>query len=235
MQIFAHRGASGTFPENTLLAFEQALAEQCDGIELDVQLVDGQPIVFHDRELSRCTNGRGPLRALSYAQLRALDAGQGERIPHLYEVLELIAGRCILNVEIKQLAAAESTLALLQTSLKQTGWQAEQLIISSFDHRVITQFAPHYPAFEFAALTASVPHQLAQFASAIPCHAIHADIDSYSTSFVADAKQRKLAFRVYTVDDEQEIRAMQQNGIDAIFTNVPARAVALRQNTLCAE
>src|SRR5512139_2814209 len=106
--IFAHRGASAHAPENTLAAFELALAQQADAIELDVKLtVDGQVIVLHDATVDRTTGSHGRVRDLSLAQLRSLDAGsfysekyRGEKIPTLEEVFETVGKRAFINVEL---------------------------------------------------------------------------------------------------------------------------------------
>src|SRR5689334_15892163 len=88
----AHRGASAQYPENTLLAFERAIAQGVDMIELDVRLThDGELVVIHDATLDRTTNGVGLVRDRSLNDLRPLDAGLGQRVPLLAEVIDLVA------------------------------------------------------------------------------------------------------------------------------------------------
>jgi glycerophosphoryl diester phosphodiesterase len=99
--IFAHRGASAFAPENTMAAFELAVQEKADAIELDAKLTaDGQVVVIHDQTVDRTTDGRGRVGDMSLAQLRQLDAGshfarafQGERIPTLDEVLAALGDK----------------------------------------------------------------------------------------------------------------------------------------------
>ena len=106
--IFAHRGASAHAPENTLAAFELALAQQADALELDVKLsADGHVVVIHDATVDRTTNGHGRVRDLSLADLKKLDAGSffsqafaGENIPTLDEVFESFGKRTFINVEL---------------------------------------------------------------------------------------------------------------------------------------
>ena len=107
MQIIAHRGASGLAPENTLKAMSLALDLGAKAIELDVQWADGELWVFHDRRLERCTNGQGVLTGQSREYLASLDAGDGERIPTLWQVMALVAGRCELHIELKGAHTAE--------------------------------------------------------------------------------------------------------------------------------
>ena len=108
--VLAHRGYSAKAPENTMAAFELALAVGADGIELDVHMTrDGEIVVIHDDTLDRTTNGKGPVSDQTMAELRELDAGSwfspefaGERIPTLKLVLELIKDKdVLLNIEIK--------------------------------------------------------------------------------------------------------------------------------------
>src|SRR5512132_864966 len=106
--LFAHRGASAHAPENTLAAFELALAHQADAIELDVKLTaDGHVVVIHDPTVDRTTGSQGRVKDLSLAQIRALEAGsffsekyRGEKIPTLEEVFESLGKRIFINVEL---------------------------------------------------------------------------------------------------------------------------------------
>src|SRR5579863_4458154 len=107
----AHRGASGTFPENTLSAFRAAIDTKADMCELDVQLTrDGALVVIHDDTVDRTTDGTGEVAELTLAELKLLDAGakfkngavkgKGERVPTLDEVFDVTAGKCGLNIEL---------------------------------------------------------------------------------------------------------------------------------------
>src|SRR3954451_9117490 len=103
MLVYGHRGLSGRFPENTLLACREALAAGGDGIEFDVHATsDGVPVIIHDRGLERPANGMGKVDEVPLSRLRALDAGRGERVPTLAEVLDLVGDRAHLDIEIKQ-------------------------------------------------------------------------------------------------------------------------------------
>ena len=100
--VIAHRTTMGHAPENTLLGIHKALEMGCDGVEIDVQLsADGVPVLLHDDLLDRTTNGSGRVLETAFADLRSLDAGQGERIPTLREALELIDGRMLFVIELK--------------------------------------------------------------------------------------------------------------------------------------
>src|SRR5918995_4154710 len=102
MLIYAHRGVSVNHPENTLRAFQHALAIGVDGIELDVHATaDGIPVVIHDRDVARTTDGTGYVDQIPLVRLETFDAGDGERVPTLAEVLALVGDAAHLDVEIK--------------------------------------------------------------------------------------------------------------------------------------
>ncbi len=102
MKIIAHRGFSSDYPENTLLAFTKALEAGADGIETDLQLSrDEAVILFHDNELKQITKAEGTPQERTLAELKRLDAGRGERIPTLEELLRLCDAKATLILEIK--------------------------------------------------------------------------------------------------------------------------------------
>ena len=101
MKFFAHRGAMADAPENTLIAIDMALAAGASGIEVDIIAHEGRLWVHHDLRLERTTNGFGYLTDHSLLSLRQLDAGFGQKIPFLEEVLLLVRQRAVLNIELK--------------------------------------------------------------------------------------------------------------------------------------
>ena len=230
MEIFAHRGASGDHPENTLIAIERAIEFGAHGIEIDLQLVDGQIVVFHDRWLHKTTNGQGLLQQQTFEQLRALKTRDDQQIPILLEVLECIRGRCLLNIELKHKEVAGPALATLDFACKELGFSANQFIVSSFHHRLLAKLKHEWPQYQYAGLTASVPLDLAAFAERIGCSAIHIDMDSFDEELLQDAHQRGLKVRVYTVDQPEDIQHLATQGADGVFSNFPARAIACLQS-----
>src|ERR1043166_4360144 len=116
--IFAHRGASAQAPENTLAAFELAIAQNADAIELDVHVSsDGHVVVIHDATVDRTTGSHGRVKDLTLAQLRSLNAGsffsekfRGEKIPTLEEVFETVGKRTFINVELKNYSTSHDQL-----------------------------------------------------------------------------------------------------------------------------
>lgn len=129
--IYGHRGAPAEYPENTLAGFRRAMEVGVEGIELDVHLSrDGVPVVLHDETVARTTNGSGAVADMTVAELQALDAGEGERIPRLAEVLDLVGDAVLVDIEVKANAAGAAVLDELKG--RDTRW-----VISSFDWDVL--------------------------------------------------------------------------------------------------
>lgn len=151
--LIGHRGYPAKFPENTLAAFEGAMQAGCDMIELDVTLSrDRKVVVIHDDTLDRTTDGSGLVLAQTFEELKRLDAGSwfaprfsAERIPELSEVMELTAGRCMLNIEIKQSAfEAGYPIDAIEhqvVTLVRASGAMDRVIISSFDKRILERIA----------------------------------------------------------------------------------------------
>lgn len=227
MLIFAHRGASADAPENTLRAIKLALAQHVDGIELDVHQLGQDLVVIHDRWVHRTTNGKGQLKDYNLEQLRTLDAGLGEKVPTLWEVMEVVAGQCILNIEIKGLEDVSLVLAQIKQAQVLLGFSQEQFVVSSFDHHLLKQIKQLTPEIKLGALTASKPIDYALFATQLGAYSVNADITFLDQNFVKDAHQRGLKVFVYTVDEPEDLKMLYDWGVDGVFCNAPAAAKTL--------
>ncbi len=225
MKVFAHRGASGHEPENTLTAIQTALDMKVDAIEIDVRLVEDQLILLHDRWLQKTTNGQGRISDKGFAEIRRLDAGKGLQIPTLWEVITLIGNQCELNIELKSEKTAKPVLEMLNKAIKELGCRQSQFLISSFNHHLLQEIKSIDPAWKIGALTASKPITLAKFAEELNAYSIHLDIDFIDEDFVKDAHQRNLKVYVYTVDHEEDIVDLNKMKVDGIFTNYPTRSM----------
>ncbi|MGL5393359.1 MAG: glycerophosphodiester phosphodiesterase [Shewanella sp.] len=223
MLIFAHRGASGYAPENTLAAMASALALGVEAIELDVHNVEGELVVFHDRRLDNKSSGTGVIHLCSKAYLSSLDV-KGEAIPTLWQVLELVAGRCIVNIELKGVNTVTPLLALYPKALTQLGFTEEQLLISSFNHPYLQQVKAALPQALIAPLLASIPLEAGAVVSQLQAYSLHLDVSFISQALVDDAHQRGAKVYVYTVDNPDDLHALRQMGVDGVFSNYPDRA-----------
>lgn len=232
MQIIAHRGASGLAPENTLKAIRLALALGAGAIEIDVQLADGELWVFHDRRLERCTDGSGVLTAQSRAYLASLDAGEGEGIPTLWQVMEAIAGQAELHIELKGSQTADEVARLTRLAEAELGFGPTQWVVSSFHHPELARFAALRPDIRLGALTSTIPLTLAKFAAELGAWSLNCDVDFVDQALVQDAHKRGLKVLVYTVDEPADQAMLAAIGVDGIFTNRPDRFLPSTPNGL---
>lgn len=225
MDVFAHRGASAHAPENTLAAIELALALPVTGIEVDLRCVDSEWLLFHDRFMGRTTDGDGHLHSYNLADLHNLRCHNGEPILRLSELLQRVAGRCQLNLELKEEGDLEQLELLLQQACHHWHFQPEQLLLSSFNHYLLADIAARGWPYPRAALFANLPLTLAADAAALACVALHIDIEVVNRQLVNDAHRRGLKVRVYTVDDASELQQLAAMGVDGVFCNDPQQAL----------
>lgn len=223
---FGHRGAAGHEPENTLRSVRRALELGADGIEVDVYFVDGQLIVIHDATLRRTTNGSGRVANKSFAQLRALDAGLGERIPTLPEVFDAISHRAVINVELKGRHTAAPVAALIEDYVQCRGWRWDEFLVSSFDHAQLQQARKLAPALRTGALISRVPRGLAAFAEKLGASSVNPSRHCVTPALVADAHRRGMKVFVFTVNEPKDIARMAVLGVDGVFSDFPERVVA---------
>jgi glycerophosphoryl diester phosphodiesterase len=133
--VLGHRGYSAKYPENTLLAFKKAIEAGADGVELDVWLTkDGEVVVIHDETVDRVSNGTGKVKEMTLDELKALDFGNGEKIPTLEEVFEALPGDVVINIEIKDIDAVEKTAKIISEN------NLERVLVSSFNIDALREF-----------------------------------------------------------------------------------------------
>jgi glycerophosphoryl diester phosphodiesterase len=223
----AHRGASGLEPENTLRAFECALSLGAKWLELDVQRLGDDLVVFHDDTVDRTTDGTGRLQDFTVGQLRNLDAGAGERVPFLSEVLDMVAGRARIHVELKGEGTAAPTAALLVRALATGPWEAGSFVVSSFAWDRLQEVRALAPALPVAALVAGhVMPEALEAAARLGAEAVHVGKWEARAGNVRDAHNRGLAVRVFTVNERWEFELMRRIAVDAVFTDHPERVLA---------
>jgi glycerophosphoryl diester phosphodiesterase len=224
MLILAHRGASTDAPENTLLAFEEAINQGADGVEFDVFPCEKQFVVIHDKWLHRTTNGQGQLRDYTFEQLRQLDAGGGQQVPTLREVLLLIGDRCHINIEVKAECCVESLVREVTECQQVANIADTSLLISSFHHPLLARIKNAAPQWRYGALTASYAIDGNQFAEYLGAWSVNIDLSVVDKALVDDAHQRGLKALVYTVDEQQDLVELKNWGVDGVFTNKPANS-----------
>lgn len=239
---YGHRGARGHAPENTLLAFELAFDLGADAIECDVQRsADGQLVIIHDGTVNRTTDGRGPVLAQSFAALRALDAGRAwripQRIPTLDETLALVRRRGgALNLEIKgesveeSVATAEAVAPTLG-ALTNDDPLRTQLLVSSFEHPVISLLKEQFPWLRVGALFAGRSWPIGAMitvAQALHAEAIHPGVALTSPELIQQAHAEGLRVNVWTANRSSTIRQLIAWGVDGLFGDFPERIIIER-------
>lgn len=223
-----HRGARGHAPENTLLAIEKGMRMGVDMIEFDVQRCEEQLVVIHDPRLERCTNGEGRVEQVSFDYLRSLDAGEGQQVPTLDEVLALVAGQTRLNVEIKSAAGTGQRIAARLRDAIAEGWRADQFLVSSFHLPELYEFREAAPGIPVAALVCGVPLDWAACAVELGAQALNIAAEFADPRLVADAHSHGLAVYAYTVNHPDDIAALRAIGVDGVFSDYPERVLAVR-------
>jgi len=219
-----HRGAMGHAPENTLSSVRKAIEIGVPCIEVDVYYVDGHLLVFHDDRLDRTTDAVGYLQDQSFDYLRTLDAGDGQRIPTLDEVCEVIDAKACLNIELKGAATARAVVELILKYVDR-GWDKESFLVSSFDHRELVQVKQLDKEIKMGALICGLPLDDAKFAEELGAFSVHVSLDFIDQRFVDDAHIRGLKVYVYTVNHPEDINKMYELGVDGVFSNYPERVL----------
>jgi len=240
--IFAHRGASAYAPENTLAAFELALAQNADAIELDVKLsADGRAVVIHDSTIDRTTGSHGRVKDLSFQELRSLDAGnffsqkyRGEKIPSLEEVLEAVGKRTFINVELTNYTTPRDSLVETVCMLVKKCELQNRVLFSSFFASNLSKARAYLP---------DVPRGLLAFNGFLGAwarsfgfnfgkyQALHPYVADVTSQQVQRVHRLNRRIHVWTVNGAEEMRRLFQWRVDAIFTDDPALAVRVRSES----
>ncbi len=229
MIVIGHRGAAGHAPENTLASIAVAVGQGVDSVEIDVRALDGHLIVLHDDVLERTTNGRGHYKSVSLAALRALDAGGGEQVPLLGEVVELIAGRCGLNVEVKEPGIAREVVAELEASTGDRGGWRSRVLLSSFDVGTTRDLAAMRGEMRLGVLYDDpFPAALGR-AIELGAYSIHMPLRGVTEEAVARAHDQGLAVFSYTVNTRPEIERCAAARVDGVFSDFPDRVIAFNR------
>jgi glycerophosphoryl diester phosphodiesterase len=232
--IIAHRGASAEAPENTLAAFQAAARAGADGIELDVTMcASGDVVVIHDDTIDRTTNGSGRVRDMSLETLRLFDAGrwfdaryQGQVIPSLADVVDLVGESLFINIEIKSAGLKDEGLEDGVIDLIRRRSIGHRVLISSFNPMALWRVRRRAPELHRALLTApDMPLLLARGwpAALVQPHALHPHYSQVDDRYIQRAHQNGRQVNAWTVDDPEETRRLYHLGIDGIITNHPAR------------
>jgi glycerophosphoryl diester phosphodiesterase len=238
MLISAHRGSSGTAPENTLAAFRLAVKAGVDMIELDVRLTaDRHLVVFHDRRLGRTAHGSGLIWTKTLAELRGPDAGswfsprfRGEKIPTLHDVFRAVPRKVGLNIEVKTdgdpRKNAEIEEVLLAAIRSEAGERT--ILISSFNHGLLRELHQRAPHLKLGALympVRDVAKKPSALARRLGVSAFICSRSQLRRRFVRNAHHHGLAVIVYGVNSARHLARARRYAVDAIITDFPETMV----------
>ncbi len=225
--VIAHRGASAEEPENTLRAFELAVRQGAEMIEMDLQTTaDGRVVVIHDETLDKTTDLRGRVDHFSLDEIRRADAGRGERIPTLEEALDLAHGRVRLYLEIKDPRAAVETLRLVRERRMQ-----DEVMLASFDLDLMDRLGRETRDFELGLILGTETlHPPTRWREAFPWialrslryHVLCMQVELCYGYLARRIKQQGKRLFVWTADTPAQFARMRDRGADGIVTNRPA-------------
>lgn len=223
---FAHRGASGYEPENTLRSFSRALDLGAIWLECDVRMVGGELVLFHDRTLNRLTGTSGKVRDLDLPTLRTLKVKETEPIPLLSELVELTRDKANLQLELKGEGTGEPTARYLNTLLER-GWSPSSFLVSSFDHEELVACKGIAPTIPLGILLYGYPINTLEIARALGAYSVHLNLETVTPKRISALHQAGYKVFVYTVNEIADIRAMQDVGVDGVFSDFPDRVLGM--------
>lgn len=241
--VFAHRGASAHAPENTLAAFNLALEQGADGIELDVKLsADGHVVVIHDPTVDRTTGANGRVKDLKLDELRAMGAGsffadtfKDEKIPTLEEVFESVGKKTFINVELTNYTTRNDQLVESVCMLVKRFGLQKQVLFSSFLGSNLSKSRSYLPNVPTGLLALEgIPgawHRSFGFAFG-KYDALHPNLRDASQEQIYFVHRLNRRVHVWTVNEEDDMRRLFKWGVDAIFTDDPQLAVKVRGEIL---
>ena len=216
MIITGHRGSLGTEPENTLRSFRRAVADGCDEVELDLRVTsDGELVILHDATVDRTTNGTGEVASLTLAELRTLDAGQGEVVPTWHEVVAAVPVR--FQAEVKDPAA----VPLLADSLQADSDLAARTLVTSFHPEILLAVRRAFPGATTGRIFGrTTPDVLALTREAEASWAL-CGITGLTSELVAELHAAGLSVTAWPVPDGAILEQAVALGVDGVTTDNP--------------
>ncbi len=216
-----HRGAPLKAPENTLKSFEYAIDIGVDLAELDVmQTADGYIVCMHHWDVSRTTNGEGMVEELTLREIKALDAGSGQQVPMLSEVLDLVRGKIGINVDIKVPDIEKQVLDLILEKK-----MLESSIVSSFIHSSLSAIKDLNPAIFTGLLIEHEVEDFIDYVQQFSADAFHPNQSILTKEMVEGCHAAGLKVHVWTVNDESDMTMFLDWGVDGIITDMPVVCV----------
>lgn len=218
--VLGHRGARAQVAENTLPSLRRAMVDGADGFEFDVRMLgDGTPVLLHDDTVDRTTNGKGKLSAFDRESVQRLDAGNGERIPRLDDVLSEFLDKAHLALEMKE-TLPDAVLDDIADQFRQS--LAARLVVASFDSRAVERARDRLSAVPRALiLPLDRPLPPPALVNYLGLWGIFAREESIDERYVVDCRRLGLQLYAYTVNDPQRALALAKLGVEGIISDDP--------------
>jgi glycerophosphoryl diester phosphodiesterase len=214
--IIGHRGANAIAPENTLKAFQKAIELKADYVEFDVhQSKDGEIVIIHDSDTLRTTRHKGSIPKMTLAEIKKLDAGEGEQIPTLDELIQIAKGKIGLQLEIKAPGMAQKIVDKLRSANL-----IESTIVSSFNHNELLEIQKVEPSLKLAALVLRMRKgKTLQKALDNDFSYIHPEFRFIKKPSIDAAHEKNIKVNAWTVNTRSNMKKLIEIGIDGIITN----------------
>lgn len=223
MLTVGHRGVMGVEPENTLRSFVRAEREGLDVIELDLHLSkDGELVVMHDADVKRTTDGSGPISGFTLAELRALDAGGGERVPVFDEVVDAVGSP--LQAEIKDTAAAR----VLAQTIEKRGLH-ERVTVISFHADALRETREHLPEIPIVLVAGRSSPTAPERARELGAGMISLELRHLDGEIVERGHAAGIQVISWTVNTDEELARARELRLDGVVTDLPRIALAVSQ------
>jgi len=216
MIIMGHRGAAALEPENTLLSIGRAIEIGVNAVEIDVHLSkDKEIVVIHDSTVDRTTDGTGPVCSFTVDELKKLDAGKGQRIPTLQEVIDFIGNKVDLVIELKEGETVESVFQLIKRNNIE-----DSVYVISFWHRLVKTIKEMDSHIKTGVLFVGCPVDTS-IATQASADALVMNYSFTDMKFVQTAHKENLKVVVWNIDKRNLIKPYADMGVDGIGTNDP--------------
>jgi glycerophosphoryl diester phosphodiesterase len=234
--VIAHRGSSAIAPENTIAAFQRAIKDSADAVELDIHLSkDGELAVIHDDRIDRTTTGTGYVKKITLSEIQKYDAGSwfdqkysGEIIPSLTDILSLCKGKIGINIEIKSERSDAKISIIVKQCFDELSKYNNQtdILISSFDKRILEEIREIDTKITLGLLYDPFYKMIKNpVRLAVDLKVNYLVISNRFTSkrIVKSAHQNGLIVGTFTVNTEPQLHKVIESGVDAIITNDPSK------------
>lgn len=236
MKVYGHRGFSGEYPENTMLAFRKAVEVGCDGIEMDVQLTkDLVPVIIHDEKVDRTSNGEGYVYDLTFDEIKKLDFSYPDKfegkfgfqgIPTLEEYFQWMADEAteiITNIELKNSKYYYGGMERMVIDMIYRYGLEDRIILSSFNNASILKCKEMAPDIKGGFLVDTCVENAGVYAKECEVEYYHPNLKYLTEEHVKNCTQNGIGINVWTVNEVEDLRKMKEWGIQVSITNYPDR------------